>query len=70
MPEEALRVQDNKKGVYVKKGGKAVFREINILLQENGYLLVEEVVSDPNALKVYDEVIIKGKDIYDGKLLS
>ncbi|SCJ50298.1 putative membrane fusion protein [Anaerotruncus sp. 2789STDY5834896] len=70
VPEEALRVQDNKKGVYVKKGGKAVFREINILLQENGYLLVEEVVSDPNALKVYDEVIIKGKDIYDGKLLS
>lgn len=71
----AVRVVDGEKGVYVRRGNVARFRKLNIVYSDQTYVISatasqdgEPIVDDPsNYLKQYDEVILEGKDLYDGK---
>ena len=79
----ALRVENGVKGVYVKDGGTVRFKQVNVLVEEGDYLLVEQVATPEETVKneetgeettvryleLYDEVFVEGKDLYDGKYL-
>lgn len=66
----AVRVVDGKTGVYVISGMQAKFVEVNILHSASGYTICEaNSENDKNSLRLYDEVIEKGRNLYDGKII-
>lgn len=55
-------------GVYVVIGPEMVFRKINVLVSDGEYAICEYTESS-GWLQLYDEVIVTGKDLADGKAL-
>ncbi len=70
VPRRALRVVDSKRGVYVLTGMQVKFVEVNVLFTDGEYMICEKQTSDDTVLRLYDEVIVKGKNLYDGKIIS
>lgn len=66
----AVRVVDGVRGVYVLSGITAKFKPINILYSNSNFTICETDATGSNALKLYDEVIVEGKDLYDGKVVK
>lgn len=60
--KDAVRVKDGKKGVYVTLGNIKKFREIDVVYSAEDYVIVDSDNED-GQLKIYDDVIIKGKGI-------
>ncbi len=56
-------------GVYVLSGMTAHFVPVNIVYSASGYAICE-ISKEDGALKLYDEIIVKGKNIYDGKIID
>ena len=50
-------------------GIAAKFKPINILYSNASFTICETDTAS-SALKLYDEVIVEGKDLYDGKLVK
>lgn len=69
VPQEALRVVDGKKGVYVLRGELCKFIPVDIKYSDENWVIVSENDGD-EALKLYDEVIVKGKNLYDEKVIK
>lgn len=70
VPTSARRVVDSKLGVYVLTGMQVKFVEVNVLFTDGDYMICEKQTSDDTVLRLYDEVIVKGKNLYDGKIIS
>ncbi len=70
VPKKALRVVKGKTGVYVLSGINVKFVEVNVIYNTGDYIICEQVKSNSNVLRIYDEVIVKGKNLYDGKVVS
>lgn len=73
IPAGALRVVDGVTGVYVLHGSVVQFREIQPLYCGDGYVFspaLFESESDYAHLSFYDRVIVKGKDLYVGKIID
>ncbi len=56
-------------GVYVLTGMTAHFMPVKIIYSSDSYVLCEYLKDEGN-LKLYDEIIVKGKNIYDGKIID
>ena len=70
IPKEALRIVDGVNGVYVKQGNIAYFKPVTILFDGgDAFLVPEEVTKGQNEVELYDDVIVEGKDLSDGKVL-
>ncbi len=70
--KQARRIVDGVTGVYIKYGNVAYFRPIEILYEDDNYILVPksyEVAEGQKALKMFDEVIIGGTNLSNGKFL-
>ncbi len=67
IPAKSVRVKDGRKGVYVLSGKTAKFRDAKV------YYIGEEwaVISreEKNGIKLYDEVVVNGSNIYEGKVV-
>ena len=70
VPTSARRVVDSKLGVYVLTGMQVKFVEVKVLFTDGDYMICEKQTSDGNVLRLYDEVIVKGKNLYDGKIIG
>ena len=69
VPKKALRVVDSQKGVYVVNGMQIKFIPVEITYTADTFILCKK--SDENgALKLYDQVVVKGKNLYDGKIIG
>ena len=67
--KKALRVVDSKKGVYVVSGMQAKFKPVDIVYSNDDFIICKK--SEENgALRLYDQVIVKGKNLYDGKIVG
>ncbi len=66
---KALRVVDGTTGVYIVSGLESRFVAANILYSNDDYAICEINNSDSSRLRLYDEVIVKGKNLYDGKII-
>ncbi len=73
IPKEALRFPDNEMGVYVLVGDKIYFRKIEQIYETTDYVLSRTYYKGDSDgadfVKLYDTIIVKGKDLYDQKLL-
>lgn len=66
---KAIRFVDNKKGVYVLSGSVLSFVPVNVLYSTDSYCICEAQTTGVR-LKLYDEIVIKGKNLYDGKVIN
>ena len=59
-------------GVYCMWGNTARFKKVNILWQEDEYMIVESAnANDPlRRLRAGDQVITAAEDLYDGKVIE
>ncbi|MGN0661345.1 MAG: HlyD family efflux transporter periplasmic adaptor subunit [Oscillospiraceae bacterium] len=69
IPTDAVRFSDGKKGVFVKTGTMVVFKTIDVIYECDDFVICDPD-GDNNQLSLYDEVITKGKDLYDGKSIE
>jgi len=56
-------------GVFVLDGSAVKFKKIELIHTENDYVIAENT-DKAGYLKLYDRVIVGGKDLYDGKIIS
>ena len=88
IPGNAVREVNGVKGVYILRASLVNFREINIVLTTEDYVITADPVPPDtsgmtpeqkeealaalpeNEVEQYDEIIVKGKDLYDGKTIS
>ena len=71
IPAQSLRVQNEQTGVYVVRLDAAHFVPVNLLYKNDEWAIVSAVL-DTNAaytLQIYDEVIVEGRDIEEGKVV-
>lgn len=79
--KKAITSVDNILGVYVYSGNCCYFKPIDILFDNEDYviakpLLINEEKNNGGAkdelhtLKAYDKVIVKGRNLYDGKVIG
>lgn len=66
----AIREVDGEQGVYVLVGNIVRFRKINIVYSSTDYSIVNNVENESGQLRMYDEVITEGTDLFDGKIIS
>lgn len=84
VPKEAVRVVNGIRGVYILNGDIVRFRRIEIVFENDGYYITtlgkQQIVADndqqtedeglPPYLSLYDSVIVKGKNLFDGKIIA
>lgn len=68
--KKALHIVDGVKGVYIRYGDMAEFKKVTPIYENDSYFLVPTKQGEGNEVSTYDEIIVEGKDLYDGKLLS
>lgn len=69
--KEALHIVGGARGVYVKYGNLQRFLKITILYEDENYILVPAngAIGTDNEVRLYDEIIVQGTNLQDGKLL-
>ena len=69
--KEALHIVDGQRGVYVKYGNLQRFLKIATLYENDSYILIPEngKIGTDNEVRLYDEIIVQGTNLQDGKLL-
>ncbi|MBQ8783823.1 MAG: hypothetical protein IJZ57_08650 [Clostridia bacterium] len=71
IPSKAIRFdEENNSGVYVLRGKIISFIEVEILYTDEDYVIVSASKSKGKGLTLYDDVITKGRDLYDGKVIN
>ncbi len=70
IPANAIRFdKENKSGIYVLRGKIITFVYAEILYSDGEYAIVESADTNGGGIALYDEVVTKGKDIKDGKVI-
>jgi len=68
--KKAVRFENGERGVFVLMGQEVKFKKIEALYTESNYMICKSDHLEENSLKLYDEVITEGKDLYDGKIIT
>lgn len=68
--KRALRVVDSQTGVYVISGITLDFVTVKVLYSNDDYMICEQTQSNDKVLRLYDEVVVKGRKLYDGKIVG
>ena len=71
------QVQENVKGVYVLYGGQLEFVQVFTERSVNGYAICKTELSQEeqdmlvtdSTIQLYDQVVVEGTDLYDGKIV-
>lgn len=67
--KQAIRMVDGQRGVYTYSASQAHFVPVNIVYTTASFVICEKS-SEDGSLRLYDEVIVKGKGLYDGKIIN
>lgn len=70
IPAKALRFENDQTGVFVRSGMTVKFVGVNVIYRTDEYILCEKQVSNDEVLRLYDDVVVKGKRLYDGKIVD
>lgn len=69
VPKDAIRIVDGQMGVYVKFSKLVIFKKINPIYQDENYVILPLEKSEDNEVELYDDIIVKGVNLYNGKYL-
>ena len=67
---KALRIVDGEKGVYVRSGYSVRFKKVDIIYTGPDYYLCKTQYGSTDQLNLFDDVIVEGTDLYDGKPIN
>lgn len=71
VPSSAIHVDsDGNKCVYALVANQVAERKGKIIYSTKDYVIFESGSSEENSIRYYDQIITKGKDLYDGKVYS
>lgn len=65
----AIRNVDGQTGVYVVSGNLIGFRKVHIAYNDGEYSIVDNPEGESGYIRLYDEVVTKGVELYDNKLV-
>lgn len=65
----AIRTVDGQTGVYVVSGNLIDFRKVHIAYNDGDYSIVDNPDGEWGYIRLYDEVVTKGVEMYDNKLV-
>ena len=65
----AIRTVDGETGVYVVSGNLIGFRKVHIAYNDGEYSIVDNPDGNSGYIRLYDEVVTKGVEMYDNKLV-
>ena len=66
--KDAVHIVNDVNGVYVRSGQLIEFRPIVKLYENENYILVPNGGNKESELKLYDEVVVRGRGLRDGRL--
>ena len=71
IPQKSLRVVDGETGVYVVSGITVKFVPVKVIYNASDYVICEQKqTNEGRVLRLYDEVVVKGRKLYDGKVIG
>ncbi len=72
LPKKALRVVGEQTGVYVVSGMTLKFVPVEVVFstKDGQYIICKQEKSNDSVLRLYDEVVVKGRKLYDGKIVG
>ena len=56
-------------GVYVNFSNVVYFKKIAPVFEDENYVIVPKKTDENNQVKMYDSIIVKGRNLYNGKYL-
>jgi len=65
----ALKMDNGEFGVYVKYGTSVVFKKVDVIFETDDYIISRNDTTNTETVKLYDEIITEGKELYVGKEL-
>ena len=73
--DNSHKEQKKVQGVYVLYGSEVQFKQVSIIYADEDYVICdtepqEGVLFNGETISLYDKVILKGDDLYDGKVIS
>lgn len=75
--KEAVRVNsEGENGVYILRGNIVSYRSLNVIYSEDAFVIAKSPAADSDVelsashLKLYDEIVISGKDLRDGMVIN
>lgn len=70
VPKSAVRMEDDKMGVYVLSNSVASYKNIEPLFEGDSYYIVEQNVTGNDSLVINDDIIVEAKDVNDKKVMK
>ena len=71
VPKRAIVINDSMEaGVYIRSGNMAVFRKIEQIYSEPADYVISKIADESGYLQLYDDIIVSGKGLYDGKSIE
>ena len=71
LSRRALRVVDGNSGVYVVSGMSLKFVKVDVIYSTDDFVICKQEKTDnKTVLRLYDEVVVKGKNLYEGKIIG
>ena len=68
--QSALRKVDGKDGVFVKVGLLLRYKKVEILSNDGVNVILKYEATDNSGIRIYDQVVYKGSNLFDGKAVS
>lgn len=70
VPKDAIVFNEKKEpGVFVRSGNVVSFRRIEQQYGKPADYVICEIIEEDGYLKMYDDIIVGGRDLYDGKII-
>jgi len=70
VPAEAVHVVNNEKGVYALVSSVVQWRKADVLYTGDNYVILSYDKEAEGGIKLYDQIIVQGKELYDGKVYA
>ncbi|MBQ3587366.1 MAG: hypothetical protein II977_02240 [Oscillospiraceae bacterium] len=69
IPKSAIHFEGEQMGVFVNFSNLVQFKKISPVYEDENYVIVPATQSADNQVKMHDSIIVKGRNLYDGKYL-
>lgn len=70
VPKRAIVIDENQQaGVYIRFGNAVAFRKIEQQFSEPAEYAICKEINEDGYLRMYDDIIVGGRDLYDGKVI-
>jgi putative membrane fusion protein len=70
IPRSAIHFNgEGEQGVYVLNGAELIFRRIDVIKRERDFSIVADTTERPGYISLFDNVVTRGRDLYEGKIV-